>query len=153
MNGPRNKGILILTTEHSLLPRKTLKIFRHEWCENINNTKMMPVVQHDFLRALSKIGFFFFQPYSPHADLVIVLQTPSMRDNLQEHGRDIVFMDATHGVSKYGFPLFTVVQGQPWSWHTCCLYHLHQYHAHSRRWSINPVDVKMCPVHWRAMNS
>jgi len=51
----------------------------------------------------------FYQPYSPQTDLVIVLQTPSMRDNLQEYGRDIVFMDATHGVNQYGFPLFTLV--------------------------------------------
>lgn len=51
----------------------------------------------------------FYQPYSPQTDLVIVLQTPSMRDHLQEYGRDIVFMDATHGVNQYGFPLFTLV--------------------------------------------
>ncbi|XDV26025.1 hypothetical protein PO909_029833 [Leuciscus waleckii] len=52
---------------------------------------------------------FFYQPFSPQTDLVIVLQTPSMRDNLQEYGRDIVFMDATHGVNQNGFPLFTLV--------------------------------------------
>ncbi len=32
-----------------------------------------------------------------------------MRDNLQEYGRDIIFMDATHGVNQYGFPLFTLI--------------------------------------------
>ncbi|XP_060720781.1 uncharacterized protein LOC132842132 [Tachysurus vachellii] len=51
----------------------------------------------------------FFQPYSPQTDLIIVLQTPSMRDNLHKYGREIVFMDATHGVNQYGFPLFTLV--------------------------------------------
>lgn len=56
-----------------------------------------------------KDSVIFYQPYSPQADLVIVLQTPSMRENLREHGRDIVFMDATHGVNQYGFPLFTLV--------------------------------------------
>ncbi|XP_065144594.1 uncharacterized protein [Paramisgurnus dabryanus] len=51
----------------------------------------------------------FYQPYSPQTDLVIVLQTPSMRDNLREYGKDIVFMDATHCVNQYGFPLFTLI--------------------------------------------
>lgn len=32
-----------------------------------------------------------------------------MKDNLQEYGRYIVFMDATHGVNQYGFPLFTLL--------------------------------------------
>lgn len=52
---------------------------------------------------------FFYQPYSPQTDLIIVLQTPSMRDNLYEEGRFFFFMDATHGVNQYGFPLFTLV--------------------------------------------
>ncbi|XP_073669302.1 uncharacterized protein [Paramisgurnus dabryanus] len=32
-----------------------------------------------------------------------------MRDNLREYGKDIVFMDATHCVNQYGFPLFTLI--------------------------------------------
>lgn len=63
----------------------------------ISNTKMS-IVPLNFLRALAK-SVICYQPYSPQTDVAIVLQTPSMRDNLQEYGRDIVFMDATHGVS------------------------------------------------------
>lgn len=85
--------------------------------ENIRTCMMRKNQQHKddatstsrLLEGPFKDYVIFYQPYSPQTDLVIVLQTLSMRDNLQEYGRDIVFMDATHGVNQYGFPLFTLL--------------------------------------------
>lgn len=85
--------------------------------ENIRTCMMRKNQQHkddansttQLLEGAFRDSVIFYQPYSPQTDLVIVLQTPSMRDSLQEYGRDIVFMDATHGVNQYGFPLFTLV--------------------------------------------
>ncbi len=42
-------------------------------------------------------------------DLIIVLQTELMRENLKNHGSNIVFFDATHCVNQYSFPLFTLL--------------------------------------------
>ncbi|KAG9273244.1 hypothetical protein AMEX_G12351 [Astyanax mexicanus] len=50
----------------------------------------------------------FFQPFSPENDLIIILQTPTMRDGLHRHGKNIVFMDATYCTNQYNFPLFTL---------------------------------------------
>jgi len=101
--------------------------------ENVRTCMMQKNQQHkddansttQLLEGAFRDSVIFYQPYSPQTDLVIVLQTPSMRDNLQEYGRDIVFMDATHGVNQDGFPVNNIsCQGQSWSWHTHCLYHL-----------------------------
>ncbi|XP_076864185.1 uncharacterized protein LOC143516460 [Brachyhypopomus gauderio] len=50
----------------------------------------------------------FYQAYTDSTDLIIVIQTPSMWNNLEKYGKDIVFMDATYCVNQYDFPLLTL---------------------------------------------
>lgn len=55
-----------------------------------------------------KDNVVFFQPFSHKKDLIIILQTPNMRENLHRHGKNIIFLDATHCVNQYNFPLYTL---------------------------------------------
>ncbi len=56
-----------------------------------------------------KDDVIFYQPLGKDQDLIIVLQTELMRENLKNHGSNIVFFDATHCVNQYSFPLFTLL--------------------------------------------
>ncbi|XDV36723.1 hypothetical protein PO909_006453 [Leuciscus waleckii] len=56
-----------------------------------------------------KDNVVFYQPLGKDQDLIIVLQTECMRKDLQDHGSNIVFFDATHCVNQYSFPLFTLL--------------------------------------------
>ncbi|XP_055070281.2 uncharacterized protein [Misgurnus anguillicaudatus] len=55
-----------------------------------------------------KDNVVFFQPFSHEKDLIIILQTPNMKENLNRHGKNIIFLDATHCVNQYNFPLYTL---------------------------------------------
>lgn len=56
----------------------------------------------------------FFQPYRAKSEagkgqpLIIILQTPFQQRMLGQFGRHLVFMDATFGTNKYGYPLYAV---------------------------------------------
>lgn len=62
----------------------------------------------------------FFQPYRASSGpageqpLIIILQTPFQQRMLGQFGSHLVFMDATFGTNKYGYPLYalTVSAGQ-----------------------------------------
>ncbi|KAI7790214.1 putative metabotropic glutamate receptor 7, partial [Triplophysa rosa] len=56
-----------------------------------------------------KDDVIFYQPLGKDHDLIIVLQTELMRKDIQDHGSNIVFFDATHCVNQYSFPLFTLL--------------------------------------------
>ncbi len=56
-----------------------------------------------------KDDVIFYQPLGKDQDLIIVLQTELMREDLKNHGSNIVFFDATHCVNQYSFPLFTLL--------------------------------------------
>lgn len=56
-----------------------------------------------------KDDVIFYQPLRKDQDLIIVLQTELMKKDLQDHGSNIVFFDATHCVNQYSFPLFTLL--------------------------------------------
>ncbi|KAI2644228.1 dITP/XTP pyrophosphatase [Labeo rohita] len=83
----------------------TILLKSHEWSKEQGHTDLNNQAYFVTLKDIENIRTYMF----PQKDLVIVLQTPSMRDNLQEYEKDIVFMDATHGINQYGFPLFTLV--------------------------------------------
>ncbi|EFN54703.1 hypothetical protein CHLNCDRAFT_135359 [Chlorella variabilis] len=73
----------------------------------------------------------FYQPYkqagrrSGEQPLVIVMQVSFQARMLDQFGRRLVFMDATFGVNKYGYPLYALVvqdesgRGVPVSFMVC----------------------------------
>lgn len=50
----------------------------------------------------------FFRPGTDSAKMLLVHQTPFMRRMLALFGNTIVGMDATHKITKWGFPLFII---------------------------------------------
>jgi hypothetical protein len=56
-----------------------------------------------------------YQPYRPSTattpgqPFVIILSTPFQQRMLDQFGRRLVFMDATGGTNKYGYPFFTLL--------------------------------------------
>lgn len=56
----------------------------------------------------------FFQPYRAKSEeggeqpLIIILQTPFQQRMLGQFGCHLVFMDATYGTNKYGYPLYAL---------------------------------------------
>ncbi|XP_076125981.1 uncharacterized protein LOC143139222 isoform X1 [Alosa pseudoharengus] len=51
----------------------------------------------------------FYQPYTSYQELIILLQTPMMKSNLDKYGKQLVFVDTTHCVNQYDFPLLTLL--------------------------------------------
>ncbi|XP_076144083.1 uncharacterized protein LOC143126043 [Alosa pseudoharengus] len=46
----------------------------------------------------------FYQPYTSYQELIILLQS-----NLDKYGKQLVFVDTTHCVNQYDFPLLTLL--------------------------------------------
>uniref|UniRef100_A0AAX7VUA0 ZSWIM1/3 RNaseH-like domain-containing protein n=1 Tax=Astatotilapia calliptera TaxID=8154 RepID=A0AAX7VUA0_ASTCA len=64
---------------------------------------------HTLLNGKHQEHVLFYQPYTSDQELMIVLQTPVMKSNMENYAKQLVFVDTTHCVNQYSFPLFTLV--------------------------------------------
>jgi hypothetical protein len=78
-----------------------------------SDAKAIPVHVEEYKQRGGHVAFF--QPYRAATQqvgaqpLILILQTPFQQRMLFEFGRSLVFLDATYGTNKYGFPLYALV--------------------------------------------
>ena len=65
---------------------------------------------HLLLTTTAKDHVIMYQPLDENRGLpfIAVLQTSFMRTKFIENGRNLVFLDATHSLTQYGFALYTI---------------------------------------------
>ena len=65
---------------------------------------------HLFLITTAKDHVIMYQPLDENRGIpfIAVLQTSFMRTKFIEDGRNLVFLDATHSLTQYGFALYTI---------------------------------------------
>ncbi|EFN56864.1 hypothetical protein CHLNCDRAFT_144489 [Chlorella variabilis] len=116
----------------SIIPRQIYvlikKLRRAEGLGLTSDVQAMAVLIDELRREGSVL---FYQPYkqagrrSGEQPLVIVMQVSFQARMLDQFGRRLVFMDATFGVNKYGYPLYALVvqdesgRGVPVSFMVC----------------------------------
>ncbi|XP_056587061.1 uncharacterized protein LOC130407814 isoform X4 [Triplophysa dalaica] len=104
----RSRGHTDLNNRQYFVTPKDIESIRTCLLRRSHLNKDDAISSAQLLTGQCKDNVVFFQPFTQENDLIIILQTPNMRDNLNRHGKNIIFLDATHCVNQYNFPLYTL---------------------------------------------
>ena len=106
----RENGVYDIEDAQFVVTPSDIKNIRKKYLRSVRFDENDSTSLHNMVTETFKGDVIYYQRYIfGEQPLILVLQSDEMKQDLSECSSKMIFMDATNGVNKYGYPLWSIL--------------------------------------------